>query len=205
MLMPSPSWLFVVVQDRNILEIEVSMGLFLWITMGWGDYLPEIIKQKLWEVMQYMVDIIYIYWYHHIYIYILYCIIIYSPMGSDVGLLRWSVDTRSRQISLRGLQRQPTRRTLLCQKKRSSNGRFSTLLHFFQWWCVNGWKIWSITFLILGKSHLSHSQSHSSIGCFHLEVNDCRVSQSSELEPSVQMTILKCQTPAHNPRHPKTF
>jgi hypothetical protein len=139
------------------------------------------------------------------YIYILYGIIIYSPMGSDVGLLRWSVDTRSRQISLRGLQRQPTRRTLLCQKKRSSNGRFSTLLHFFQWWCVNGWKIWSITFLILGKSHLSHSQSHSSIGCFHLEVNDCRVSQSSELEPSVQMTILKCQTPAHNPRHPKTF
>ena len=104
MLMPSPSWLFVVVRDRNILEIEVSMGLFLWITMGWGNYLPEIIKHKLWEVMQYMVDIIYIYIsYVYIYIYVLCCIIIYSPMGSDVGLLRWSV-TRSRQISLRGLQ-----------------------------------------------------------------------------------------------------
>jgi hypothetical protein len=74
MLMPSPSWLFVVVQDRNILEIEVSMGLFLWITMGWGDYLPEIIKQKLWEVMQYMVDIIYIYITIYIYIILYYYI-----------------------------------------------------------------------------------------------------------------------------------
>lgn len=75
MLMPSPSWLFVVVQDRNILEIEVSMGLFLWITMGWGDYLPEIIKQKLWEVMQYMVDIIYIY--IDITVYIYYTVLLY--------------------------------------------------------------------------------------------------------------------------------
>ena len=92
MLMPSPSWLFVVVRDRNILEIEVSMGLFLWITMGWGSYLPEIIKHKLWEVMQYMVDIIYIY-IICVYIYMYYAVLLYIHpwdlmLGSWDDLLR---------------------------------------------------------------------------------------------------------------------
>ena len=115
MLMPSPSWLFVVVRDRNILEIEVSMGLFLWITMGWGNYLPEIIKHKLWEVMQYMVDIIYIY---NMCIYIYICIMLYYYIFTH-GIWCWALEMICYAKSTNKPTRtaEPTRRTLQCKKK----------------------------------------------------------------------------------------